>query len=380
MKYKIIWLIDALKPGGAEQLMPTLLTHFDKEHFEMRVCALMVKDGNPITKELNDMGISVDIVHLSSLKNPLNLFKLIAYFNKHQPDLIHTQLQFSDILGNIAAKIKGIPSVSTLHTLDDIINEHGSSFWRKKISWFVLRNFCNRVIAVSNKTKEHHIHAGKLSEKKTKTVLNGIQLSRFQNRNPLILAEKKRDLHLKPNHAIITTIAVLREAKGIQYMIDALSTILDQHPNTTYLIIGEGVYGASLRDLITARHLEENVVMAGHRTDIPDLLAISDLFVLPSLGDALPTVLIEALAAGTPIIATDVGGIPEIIENEKNGLLVQSANAQKLSNACIRLLKDEEKSKQLSDAGLKTAKDKFDVISQVKRLESIYYDLIRQSR
>lgn len=379
MKYKIIWLIDALKPGGAEQLMPTLLSNFNKEHFEMRVCALMVKDGNPLSKELTDMGIPVDIVHANSLKNPLNLFKLTAYFNKHQPDLIHTQLQFSDILGNIAAKIKGIPSVSTLHTLDDIANEHGSSFWRKKMSWFVLRNFCDRVIVVSNKTKEHHIHTGKLPEKHTKTLYNGIQLSRFQNRNPARLVEKKQDLHIEPDHKIITTIAVLREAKGIQYMIDALSMILDQDPRITYLIVGEGLYGTSLRDRIVARNLEKHIVMAGHRTDIPDLLAMSDLFVLPSLGDALPTVLIEALAAGTPIIATDVGGIPEIIEHGKNGILVPPANTQALANSCMQLLKDKEKSKQLLNAGLKTAREKFDVKSQVQQLERIYYDLILQS-
>ena len=82
MKHKIIWLIDALKPGGAEQLMPTLLSHFNKELFEMRVCVLMVKHGNPISKELNAMGIPVDIIHASSLKNPLNLVRVILLKGK----------------------------------------------------------------------------------------------------------------------------------------------------------------------------------------------------------------------------------------------------------------------------------------------------------
>ena len=379
MKYKIIWVIDALHPGGAEQLMPTLLTNFDKEKFEMRVCVLMVKSGNPISREITDQGIPVDLVQVSSLKNPINLFKLIAYFNKHQPDLIHTQLQFSDILGSIAAKIKRKPSVSTLHTLDDIVDEHGSSFWRKKLNWLVLQKFCDQIITVSDKTKEHHIRAGKLSEDKIKTVYNGIQLSRFQGHSQSTLAEKKRALHINPDHNIITTIAVLREAKGIQYMINALPEILDQYPNTTYLIVGEGKYGGHLQDMIASRQLENHIVMAGHRTDIPDILAISDLFVLPSLGDALPTVLIEALAAGAPIIATDVGGIPEIIRHEKNGLLVPPADAKKLADACIQLIQNKEKSKQFSVAGLKTAREQFDVKNQVRQLENIYYNLIQQS-
>jgi glycosyltransferase involved in cell wall biosynthesis len=129
--------------------------------------------------------------------------------------------------------------------------------------------------------------------------------------------------------------------------------------------------------MIARKNLDKNAIMLGHRTDIPDLLGISDLFVLPSLGDALPTVLIEALAAGVPVIATDVGGIPEIIENNKNGLLIPPADSESLVAACLKLMENDDDTKQLINAGLEKAHNQFDVSNQVKQLGNIYMELIK---
>lgn len=377
MKKRIIWLIDSLQPGGAEQLMPALLSHFDSKQFETRVCTLQIKKGNPISNELRERNIPVDFIKINSLKNPGNIFRILNYLNAHSPDLIHTQLEFSDILGNIAAKILRKPSVSTLHTLD-VVRNYKFAAPRQKLKWFVLKTFCDRIIAVSEKTREHHIQNGKLPQEKLVTIYNGIQLSRFRDRDPSALIEKKLALKIPPDRKIITTIAVLREPKGIQYMIEAMLLVLKKHPNTIYLIVGDGEYRASLQDLIADRQLDGHVVMAGHRTDIPDILALSDIFVLPSLGDALPTVLIESLAAGTPVVATNVGGIPEIIEHNKNGILVPPANKERLAEASLFLIKDESLAKQLSNEGLQRANNLFDVRVQVKHLEDLYNELIGQ--
>jgi glycosyltransferase involved in cell wall biosynthesis len=376
VKKRIIWLIDSLRPGGAEQLMPTLLSSFNKEQFDMRVCALQFKKGNPIATELRALGIPVDLVPIYSLKNPLNIFRILKYFNTHSPDLIHTQLEFSDILGTIAAKILRKPSVSTLHTLD-VVKNYKFSAARQKLKWLVLNNFCDQNIAVSNHTRNHHIQNGNIPPPKIKTIYNGIQVSRFRDRNTSLLEEKKKDLNLNTYKKIITTIAVVREPKGIQYMINALPAIIEHHPETIYLIVGDGDHSASIRNMIARKNLDKNAIMLGHRTDIPDLLGISDLFVLPSLGDALPTVLIEALAAGVPVIATDVGGIPEIIENNKNGLLIPPADSESLVAACLKLMENDDDAKQLINAGLEKAHNQFDVSNQVKQLGNIYMELIK---
>lgn len=374
MKTKIIWLIDGLGPGGAEQLMITLLSCFDTERYEMRVCALQDRGSNIITHRLEQLGIPVDFVYIKHLRDPLNIFRILAYLQKHKPNVVHTQLEFSDTLGNIAAKLLGIPSVSTVHTIEtQAIRTR--AFWRQQIRFFALRSFCTRVIAVSDKTRTHHIQHGKFSPNKIITMYNGIDLEKFQVVNSLNTKKTRQALNLPDKGTIICTVAVLREQKGIQFMIDALPIILEQFPDVNYLVVGDGQYGIRLKSLAVSRGVEERVVFAGHRTDIPEILMLSDVFVLPTLGDALPTVLIEAMAAKKPIIASDVGGVPEIITDEVTGLLIPPANPSNLATACLEILKNENLAKKLTQNAYKSVQQKFNVLSQVKQLSDLYQQI-----
>jgi glycosyltransferase involved in cell wall biosynthesis len=373
----IIWMIDRLGPGGAEQLMPTILTNLVKQGFKIRVCVLRVRHGNPIAHELERLGLPVDLVLVPNLRHPFNLFRILRYLRKHRPQLLHTQLEFSDILGTIAAKLLGIPCVSTLHTLD-IYEEKKSATWRLKLRWFVLRNYCDKILAVSEKTRIHHLEGGRLGEKKVITLYNGLDISRFKKPDESIQQEIRQSLNLPLNRQIIITVAVLREPKGIQYMLKALPTILAKNPNTHYLIVGDGDYGDTLRDLVTAIGIQENVTFAGRRTDIPALLSIGDVFVLPTLKDALPTVLIEALAAGIPIVASNVGGVPEIVEDGVNGLLVPPENPAELTRACLQFLQNREFASQIVHAGNDVVQKSFNISVQIEQLNRIYEEVSSQ--
>lgn len=171
------------------------------------------------------------------------------------------------------------------------------------------------------------------------------------------------------------TVAVLREPKGIQFMIRALPGILEQCPDVHYLIVGDGVHRATLSDLAAGLSIKDHITFAGHRTDIPNLLASCDIFVLPTLKDALPTVLIEALAAEKPIIASDVGGVPEIIESGVNGLLVEPGDPSKLADACLQLLKDNALRSQIVQAGSATLRQRFSIDLQIEQLSRVYEEL-----
>ena len=373
-KRPIIWMIDSLGPGGAEQLMPTILKNLKQAGFNIRICALQIRAGNPIASELERLGLPVDLIQIPNLRQPLNLFRILRYLRLHRPQLLHTQLEFADILGTVAAKILGMPSVSTVHTLD-VFPEKKSAWGRMKLRWFLLGKLCDRVIAVSEKTRQHYLQSGGLPHDKVITLYNGVDISRFKNIDANQIAKLKQALHLPLNSKVIITVAVLREPKGIQFMIRALPAILEQCPEVHYLIVGDGQHSASLVDLVAALTIKDRVTFAGHRTDIPDLLACCDIFVLPTLKDALPTVLIEALAAGKPIVASDVGGVPEIIENGVNGLLVSPGNPLKLAEACLKLLKNHELSMQMVLAGSETVRKHFDIDSQIKQLSTLYEEL-----
>jgi glycosyltransferase involved in cell wall biosynthesis len=375
----IIWMIDSLGPGGAEQLMPTILKNLKQAGFNIRICALQIRAGNPIASELERLGLPVDLIPIPNLRQPFNLIHILRYLRLHRPQLLHTQLEFADILGTLAAKILGIPSVSTVHTLD-VFPEKKSAWGRMKLRWFLLGKFCDRVIAVSEKTRLHYLQSGGLPPDKVSTLYNGVDISRFKIMDATQTAKLKQELHLPLNSKIIITVAVLREPKGIQFMIRALPAILEQCPDVHYLIVGDGEHGAALTDLVTALAIKNHVIFAGHRTDIPDLLACCDIFVLPTLKDALPTVLIEALAAERPIVASNVGGVPEIIENGVNGLLVSSGDPSKLAEACLKLLKDNELSRQIVLAGSKTVQQRFNIGSQIEQLSKMYEELTSHAK
>ena len=179
-KRPIIWMIDSLGPGGAEQLMPTILKNLNQAGFNIRICTLQICKGNPIASDLERLGLPVDLVPIPNLRQPINLFRILRYLRLHRPQLLHTQLEFADILGTVAAKILGIPSVSTVHTLD-VFPPKKSALGRMKLRWFLLEKFSDRIIAVSEKTRLHYLQSGGLQGAKVITLYNGVDISRFKN-------------------------------------------------------------------------------------------------------------------------------------------------------------------------------------------------------
>lgn len=373
-KHKVIWIIDSLRPGGAEQLMVPILRNL-KDKFDIRVCSLQVRAGNPIAEQLKKEGITVDLVAIPNLRNPGNLPSIIRYFRKYSPALIHTQLQFADVLGSIAGKLLNIPTISTQHTIESH-TELSSAGARQSLTWFCLRHMSKRVIAVSNQTREYHITKGKINPLKIVTLHNGINISKFTNIPEKTISSTKRLHNIPPKAKVILTVAVLREKKGVQFMLEALPGILTVHPDTYYIIVGDGEHRQKLETITSNYQLQNNVIFAGHRTNVPEYLAASNLFVLPTLIDAFPTVLLEALAASKPIIASNVGGVPEIVENGRSGFLVSPQNVGQLKDRCNQLLSDPEKAECFAKNGFKTVTEKFSIEKQVELLEKMYLEII----
>ncbi len=378
MKQKrIIWLIDSLGWGGAERLLAAYLQHFDTTRFEPRVCALHARDGNPVAADIERAGIPVDTISLRHLRDPLGLSRLLNYLRQQQPDLLHTQLGFADTLGSLAGRILNIPTVSTLHTFDNP-SPGSRSYWRNQLKWWSLRYFCDRVIAVSEGTRQHHIRRGKLPPDKIMTLYNGIDLSPFtHSRNGHQRAERQA-LGIPPEAPLLITVAVLRPLKGIQYMIEALPAILKAVPEAHYLVVGSGPHEAPLKESVKTQGLSERVIFTGARHDVPNLLALSDLFVLPTLTEALPTVLAEAMAAQKPIVVSNVGGVPEMIEHGCNGLLVPPADPARLAEACLQLLQNPVQAQDLARVGRQVVEQRFNIRAQVQQLGGLYEELLAQ--
>ena len=159
-------------------------------------------------------------------------------------------------------------------------------------------------------------------------------------------------------------------------MLDAMPAVLTAVPDAHYLIVGDGDYRPELEAQMAQLAIDERVHFAGQRRDVADLLAASDLFVLPTLTDALPTVLMEAMALHLPLLATAVGGVPEMVQNGYNGLLVPPGSASQLAQATIALLQDEAKRREMGENGRLLVEQKFNIQRQAAELASLYRTLL----
>jgi glycosyltransferase involved in cell wall biosynthesis len=372
----VLFLIDGLGMGGAERLLGYTLPALQLAGFETRVCSLQVRDGNPAAAELERNGIRIDVCNLRRLRNAREVLKLFGYLSKQRFDLLHTQLEASNILGTLYARLHGIPAICTLHTVE---HPRGAARRRDVLLNWVLRNYCRKVICVSDHVREHYIRRLHYPPGNLLTLYNGIKLAAF-NGVPNDRAVIRRALGAPESAPLITTVSVLRAPKGIDAMIRAMPAILRRHADAHYLIVGDGEQGDHLKSLTHQLGLTRHVIFAGRRSDVPELLSASDVFVLPSLNDALPTVLAEAMAASVPIVATNVGGIPEMVTHAVNGFLVPPGAPDHLASTCLRLLDNPHMARDMGARGRRAAERQFDLATHASRLCALYEEIIAQSK
>ena len=322
--------------------------------------------------EIRALGVPVECLNIKHLRELNAIPRLMNYLKSIDADLVHTQLEAANILGNISAKLLRLPGVCTIHVMPSL-DVRAKTKLHQRVEWFTLRHFCDRVISVSEEARQYHLKISGAANGQVTTIYNGIDLSAFsdvdyaQERNRV-----RAELGIPLDADVLVTVAVLRPPKGIQFLIRAMPAILDSHPNTYYLIVGSGSHREALMEEAGKSGVEERVVFAGMRKDVPQLLAASDIFVLPTLTEALPTVLAEAMAARLPLIASQVGGIPEMITNGQNGFLIEPEDVKGLASACIRLLENPDERAAMGAEGWRIVNQKFSIERQVEQLRDLY--------
>jgi len=370
-RIKVLFLIDSLGPGGAERLMVDLLPRLRAHGVDSEVVAIQERHGNPIATELQKVGVPVSTIGIERLRERDALGRVMEVIERSAPDVVHTQLEFADVLGSIAGARLGIPTIATIHTLDRPRRWSKEAAHFRLMAW-TLRRRSKRVIAVSESARRHVLAKAGLRKRHTATIHNGIDLTPYLAAGATARARIRSEFDIPPEAEVIATVAVLRKPKGIEYMLEALVPLVESHPGLHYLIVGDGAHRTALESKTAQLELGRSVHFAGQRSDVADMLAAADVFVLPSLTEALPTVLIEAMAVGLPVVATSVGGIPEIVEPGNTGLLVAPATPNELADAVGRLLDSPRQRHALGIAGRRAAVDKFSIERHAARLVDEY--------
>jgi glycosyltransferase involved in cell wall biosynthesis len=360
--------------GGGQMYLLNLLKKIDRNKF---IPIFVCPSRGTFVDALEEAGVRIEIIKMKRLRNPLNIFsfisstiKIIVLIKKEKIDFIHSSgAARGTIYAGVAAKIMKIPLIWYVHIL-------GSAGLLNRI----LAYLSTKIIIIAEAGRKRFSWL----RDQTKIVLNynSIDLEKF---NPNISRMGIReDLGLGPDVPVVGTIGILHSRKGQESLLEAAGQVRKEIPDVKFLIVGEDTskgksYRIKLENLMKALRLSENVIFTGWLNNIPQVLAGIDVFVLPSLMDHLPLVVLEAMASGKPVVATDVGGVPEMVEDGVSGVLVSPTDVKGLSKAILDLLKDKEKAKKMGIAGRRRTEEFFSIDMNVNRVEQVYRDLLEKS-
>ncbi len=288
---------------------------------------------------------------------------------------IHIWNPASGRFAMLAAQKLAIPYLLTEH---DPFELSAIKDWLKKR----LIREASKIITVSKKNQKLISTLYPFMKSRIVTIPNGIDTTWFESQL-LSLSKSDREEYREDvfgadqETPIVTCIAELHKRKGIIYLLEAAKHFAMEEKKIKFVIVGTGEEKEGYMRFIKAEHLEDYVILLGRRHDIPQILSSSDLFVLPSLNEAFGLVLLEAMMAKLPIVATNNGGIPEIIDDGKNGILVPPKDSKALARAIEKLLNDEKLRETMSEKNHKDVKNLYDVKRMVKSTEEIYTSILK---
>ena len=377
---RLLWLIDSLTVGGAEALVVPFARRLDRQRFQLIVCALSTIAGNPIEQRLRDEGIAVVNLGARSLRDVGAFRRLERLVRAERIDLVHAHLTYSAIWSALLSRRTGIPSVASLHVAPAASRAVQATRRQKVLTTirdllmrFAVSRWSSRVIMVSDALRDLYLAEGGIRPSKIRVVRNGIEVERFEH-DPAETRNRLLDeFGLLPGVPVVATVSVLREGKGIDVLLDAARQVTE----ASFLIVGDGPKAEEWRQLAARNGVAARVRWAGHRDDVDALLAGCDLFAHPTFSDAFPTVLLEAMAAGLPVVASKVGCIPEIVEHEITGVLVPPGDAGRLAGALADLLAQRGRARDMGERGRSVARQQFSIEAWIGRLTDVYGEVVR---
>jgi glycosyltransferase involved in cell wall biosynthesis len=364
----VLWLVKGLGPGGAERLLTAAAAVRDRERFVYR-CAYLLAHKTALVAELEQSGVPVDCLGAKREADLRWTFRLRRLVREHSIDVIHVHSPYPAALARLVAltipRRKRPRIVTTEHSLWD---RHAVlTRWASRLTF----KLDGAHVAVSNGVQASLPPRLRSS---VDVILHGIDIRAAQAQ----LAQRsaaRAELGFLPDDIVVGTIANFRALKAYPDLLAAAVLVTEQRPEVRFVAVGQGPLESEIRQLHARSGLGDRFQLLGYRADAVRVLAGCDVFVLASLREGLPVALMEAMALGLPAVATEVGGVPEMITNAVDGLLVPSADPPALATAICRLADDRELRVRLGEAAAARSSS-FDFKVASTRLEAIYRALV----
>jgi glycosyltransferase involved in cell wall biosynthesis len=330
-RLRIVYVIDSLRLGGAEQHLYRLLQQADSLG-SWHASVYCLDRRGPVIEAIENLGVPVAGARKQWSKSPArivgSILALCAYLQAERPTIVHCYLPTAGLLGAIAARLTGIPCVITTRRTVHI--NQGLRLLRYRIVTRIMDRLSDTVIAVCEAAREQAVREGTPSSKIV-TVYNSVS----QPQSAVNVEDISAD------SMIIGSVGSLHRDKGHRYLVEAVPFVVKEVPKAKFVVVGDGPERTYLESRAIELGIGSHMTFLGQRSDVAELMPQFDVFVQPSLREGLPNAVLEASALGLPIIATAVGGVPELVEHGQTGLLVPPGSSQELAQALVRLARDD---------------------------------------
>ncbi|KUG04981.1 glycosyltransferase [hydrocarbon metagenome] len=368
-KKRILHFIGGGELGGAEELLLTLMKLLDKDQYEAHLICLC---QGPFAELARQYGFQATVIPMRHKFDLSTIKPIRQYLLENQIDLVHTHGVRANLVARTAAKKEGLPVVTTFHS---VLRYDYDSVYKALLAKYLTiatNKYTDRFIAISRAIKKEILEMG-VPDNKIEVIHNGLDTSKYgEPRDP---RETRKKLGLDPDKYTVAMIARLHPVKGHQYFLQAAREVIDDGIDAQFLIIGEGIYRDKIKLWIKELALEEAVVMPGYYSPIEDIYGLCDVLCVPSLMEGLGMVVLEAMYFNVPVVASNIGGIQEIIEDGINGMLVQPCDSKGLADAVISVLTDRGKVEDFKQQGQETLQA-FSPENMARQVEETYLSLL----
>jgi glycosyltransferase involved in cell wall biosynthesis len=343
------------------------MTDWEKQSVDSRIKEAMERGVNVIPV------ISL-VRRISPFRDLQALFYLWRLMIREKPDLVHTHTSKAGILGRWAAWLGRVPII--VHTA------HGHVFYGHfgplASRFFVLLErfmalITDRMIALTVGERNDYIKSSVSRPDRIVNIHSGVEIDHYMSVR-VNIEEKKKSLGISSRGLVVGTVGWLLPIKGPMHLLNAMESVWQDYPEATLVFVGKGDLEAELRAKALQMGVSGRVKFLGWRDDIPEIMKILDVFVLPSLNEGMGRVLVEAMAAGRPVVASRVGGIPDLVKHGENGFLVEPGDENGVSAAIKKLLADKIMRDQMGEKGRIMAQA-FSVENMVDKIDSLYASL-----
>jgi glycosyltransferase involved in cell wall biosynthesis len=360
---KIVHVHKIAGVSGSEKHILQLLGALDRRLFEpvFLMLARQPDKEQGYIEQLRDAGVRVDVLRIRVDLDPLLFLRLVAWFRRERPDVVHTHLIHADAHAVPAARLAGVPVVVSTKHNDDPFRTHPAVVVLER--WLARR--VDRTIAISESLRRFTIESTRTDPAKVLTVRYGYDAAVDR---PVLSTPSP----VSPGAAVVLAVGRLVDQKGHDVLIEAFARVCRRIPDATLVIVGGGEKRPALEGMVSALGLRGRVILTGHRSDARAFMRDAAVFAHPSRWEGFGLVLLEAMADALPIVASRVSAIPEIVEDGVTGVLVAAGDHVALADALLGVLLNPERARRMGRAGRERLERDFSLEKMARATENVY--------